>query len=84
MTSSRTAAQGLVRKDFSSLLSRPLGVPTRYRTGGCEARIRASVSSLGMPRSITQTRSAVPYWASILARKAVRVCLSSVLPDRTS
>src|SRR5271167_4645656 len=34
---------------------------------GEEARILASVSSVGMPRSITQTRSALPYCFSIFA-----------------
>jgi hypothetical protein len=35
-------------------------------TGGSAARISASTSSVGMPRSITQMRFALPYWASIL------------------
>src|SRR5271156_4489022 len=46
--------------------------------GVCEARISARTSSVGMPRSITQVRLALPYCASILARKARSVVLSEV------
>ena len=39
---------------------RPRGVPTKYPTGGSLWRIACNVSSVGMPRSITQIRSALP------------------------
>ena len=62
---------------FSNRVRRPLGVPTRYCTGGSLPRISASTASVGMPRSITQTRRALPYCCSILReehpqRRAVR------------
>jgi len=53
-------------------------------TGGSACRISASTSSVGMPRSITQMRSALPYWASILRKKARNVALSAVFPGNTS
>jgi hypothetical protein len=37
-----------------------------------------------MPRSITQMRWALPYWASIFAKKERSVVLSDVLPGSTS
>jgi hypothetical protein len=37
-----------------------------------------------MPRSITQVRPALPYWASIRCRKSRSVVLSEVLPGITS
>jgi hypothetical protein len=51
--------------------SRPFGVPTRYCTGGSQARISASAASVGTPRSITRTRLALPYCVSILPRLRV-------------
>src|SRR4051812_21786886 len=81
---SRTSCHGLSVRCFSSRVRRPLGVPTRYCTGGSLRRISASTSSVGMPRSITQTRRALPYCDSILLRKARKVLLSAVLPGSTS
>ena len=58
--------------------------------GGCSGsfvgwvRIRASVSSVGMPRSITHTRLLWPYWVSIFERQSASVVLSLVLPGITS
>jgi hypothetical protein len=69
---------------FSSRFNRPFGVPTRYCTGGSAARISASTASVGTPRSISHTRRALPYWASMPARKARSVWLSLVLPASTS
>jgi hypothetical protein len=37
-----------------------------------------------MPRSITQMRLALPYWASILRSMSRKVVLSAVLPGSTS
>ncbi len=51
-----------------------LGVPTRYETGGSAFRISARTSSLGMPRSMIQMRTALPYWASILRRRRAASC----------
>ena len=47
-----------------------MGVPTRYCTGGSEARIWARTSSVGMPRSISQMRWALPYCRSMRSRKS--------------
>src|SRR5712671_4281125 len=48
------------------------------------ARISVSTASVGMPRSITQVRPALPYWTSIRLRKSPSVVLSEVLPGITS
>jgi hypothetical protein len=61
-----------------------LGVPTTYCTGGSLVRICSSVSSVGMPRSISQIRRALPYWRSMRARKSFNVVLSEVFPGSTS
>jgi hypothetical protein len=44
----------------------------------------ASTASVGMPRSISQIRRALPYCCSIRARKSRSVVLSAVLPASTS
>lgn len=49
-----------------------------------DARISASTFSVGMPRSITQVRLALPYWVSIRLMKARSVVLSEVFPAITS
>ena len=59
-------------------------MPTRYCTGGSAARISASTASVGTPRSISQIRRALPYCASMRARKPLSVVLSAVLPGSTS
>ena len=41
-------------------------------------------SSVGMPRSITQTRSVFPYWDWIFCRNSPSVLLSAVFPASTS
>src|ERR1700750_2191390 len=52
--------------------------------GALHARISASTSSVGMPRSITQVRPTLPYWVSIRLMKSRSVVLSAVLPGITS
>src|ERR1700747_270243 len=53
--------------------------------GWClRSRISGSTASVGMPRSITQVRPALPYWTSIRLRKSPSVVLSEVLPGITS
>jgi ParB family chromosome partitioning protein len=44
----------------------------------------SSLRLVGMPRSITQTRRALPYWRSMRSRKPLSVVQSAVLPGRTS
>ena len=53
-------------------------------TGASPSRIEASVSSVGMPRSMIQTRSERPYWRSIFSRKSASVVWSAVFPAITS
>jgi hypothetical protein len=48
------------------------------------ALTRFVYSSVGTPRSISQTRRALPYCRSIRSRKPRNVVLSAVLPGRTS
>ena len=43
-------------------------------------RISASTSSVGMPRSITQMRCALPYWASICAGSRAAWCCPRCCP----
>ena len=59
-TDSRASCQGSARNDCSSAVRRPFGVPTRQPTGASPSRIAASVSSVGMPRSMIHTRSERP------------------------
>ena len=57
----------------------PAHLPRVTRTVDlCEAEKQS------MPRSITQVRSARPYWASIFFRNSRNVVLSLVLPGMTS
>jgi hypothetical protein len=52
---------------------------------GCVRRSHlGQPASVGIPRSITQVRPALPYWASIRCRNARNVVLSEVLPGITS
>src|SRR5262245_17647365 len=44
-----------------------------YCTGESDERISSRTSSVGMPRSITHTRRALPYWRSMRARKSRNV-----------
>jgi hypothetical protein len=47
-------------------------------------RMISSTASVGIPRSITQMRRALPYWCSMRSRKSRSVVLSAVLPAMTS
>ncbi len=75
VTPGGASCQGLSKRSFSSLISRPLGVPTRYCTGGSLARISARASSVGIPRSITQILRAFPYCVSVFSMNSRSVVL---------
>ena len=55
-----------------------------HKIGDRAHRISCKTSSVGMPRSITHMRSALPYCSSIFLRNPRRVVLSAVLPAMTS
>lgn len=55
-----TPARRTLAAAASSFVNRPFGVPTKYRTRGSLARNSANTASVGIPRSITQIRSAFP------------------------
>ncbi len=81
-TLSRTFTHGFPARSASSFVSLPFGVPTTYRPP--RARGSPSGSSVGMPRSISHTRRALPWRASTLSRNARSVEQSAVLPAITS
>ncbi len=77
-TPGRASCQGCDER-FSGRISHPSACRTDVCTGGSAARISASTASVGTPRSISQIRRALPYCATMRARKSLRVVSSAVI-----